>query len=56
MNYELKGKTILTIDSSCTNYWVVEFTDGTKVAIEADTEFIGNGMSMPIVKCIMLNS
>lgn len=46
---KLIGKTIKSIDTTSCNYCVVFFTDGTHVVLEADAEFVGNGMSIPIL-------
>lgn len=40
--YDLNGKTITHVDASSVNCWVIHFTDGSKLTLEA--EHLGSGL------------
>lgn len=33
------GKTIKTVDTSCANFWIFKFTDGTSIELWADSNY-----------------
>lgn len=39
----LPNKTISAVDDSCCNQWILHFTDGTHVTIDADMKDVGAG-------------
>ncbi len=46
---DLVGKTIEDVHEVADNCWHVEFSDGTEVEIEANTEYVMGGGNLPII-------